>query len=476
MALFGTNGVRGIANKEITPGMALDLARSLGTFLWEQKREMPTIVIGTDTRISGTMLKNAAISGALSCGCAVIDVGIVPTPALQYFVKNKAQSKSQSKAQTKTDAAAVTTADADAGIVITASHNPREYNGLKIIAGDGTEFSREDEKAVEKIYFSKLFASADGLKTGNVKTHPGCNDMYMAGVLKNANLPVIQKRRFKVITDTGCGAGFSTLPILLRSLGCDVLTLGAQPDGTFPWRNPEPTADALKEMSAMMRSTGFDLGIAQDGDADRAVFLDENGEFIDEEVMLAAVGKYMLQKEKGPIVTTVSTSKRLADVAKAANVPIYYTPVGSIDVARKMTDVGAVYGGEGNGGFIFPKHQTCRDGAMAAAIVLEMLCVTGMKASEIKKSVPSYANVKIKIPLQGDLKKIMAGLTKEIKKENQLGFEKAETIDGIKLWFKDGWILIRPSGTEPMIRVTAEAKTKKAAQKYAEIGKMLVLT
>jgi phosphomannomutase/phosphoglucomutase len=456
MALFGTNGVRGIANKEITPGMALDLARSLGTFLWKQKKgikEMPAIVIGTDTRVSGTMLKNAAISGALSCGCAVIDVGIVPTPALQYYVK---------------------TAGADGGIVITASHNPREDNGLKIIAGDGTEFSRKDEKAVEKIYFSKSFMSADGLKTGNLRAEPNCNDMYMAAVVKNANLSVIKKRNFKVITDTGCGAGSPTLPFILRSLGCDVLTLGAQPDGTFPWRNPEPTVDALKEMSGMMRGAGFDLGIAQDGDADRAVFLDENGEFIDEEVMLAAVGKFMLQKEKGPIVTTVSTSKRLTDVAKAANVPIYYTQVGSIDVARKMTEVSAVYGGEGNGGFIFPKHQTCRDGAMAAAIVLEMLAVTKMKASDLKKSVPAYANVKIKIQLQGDLKKIMADLTKKIKMEKPL-HEKMETIDGIKLWFKNGWVLIRPSGTKTLIRVVAEAKTKNAAQKYAEIGKQFVL-
>jgi len=360
--------------------------------------------------------------------------------------------------------------------VITASHNPREYNGLKIIAGDGTEFSREDEKAVEKIYFSKSFISADGTNTGNLKTEPNCNDMYMTGVLKNSNLPVIKKRQFKVITDTGCGAGSLTLPFILRRLGCDVLTLGAQPDGTFPWRNPEPVAESLKEMSALIRNSCFDLGIAQDGDADRAVFLDENGEFIDEEVMLAAVGKYMLQKEKGPIVTTVSTSRRLEDVSKDAGVSIYYTKVGSIDVARKMADVGAVYGGEGNGGFIFPKHQICRDGAMASAIVLEMLAVTGMKASDFKKYVSTYANVKIKIHMQGDLKKAMAGLTGKIKKsQKQLGFEKAETIDGIKLWFKDGWILIRPSGTEPMIRVVAEAKTKKAAQKYAEMGEQFVL-
>ena len=472
MALFGTNGVRGIVNKELTPELVLKLTRSLATFIFEKKQESNSgkkrktgrdesiqIAIGTDTRISGMMLKSAAVSGTLASGAAVIDIGVVPTPSLQYFVKNNPAI--------------------DAGIIITASHNPREYNGIKIIAGDGTEFPRESEKRVEEILNSESFISAEWSRTGGIRYESGCNENYLTGIMNLIDKSAIEKRQFRVVTDTGCGAGSLTLPELMTRLGCKVLALGAQPDGTFPWRNPEPLPDALKEMSALIKNPPaekFDLGIAQDGDADRAVFMDENGDFIDEEVMLAAIEKYILQTEKGSVVTTVATSGRFSDVAKEAGVTIYYTPVGSIDVGRKMAEIGAVYGGEGNGGMIFAKHQICRDGAMAAAVVLEMLAKTGMKASDLKKTVPAYFNEKIKIHLPDvDLKKKMAEISKKIKTDKKkIGYESLETTDGLKLWFKSGWILIRPSGTEPMIRVVAEAKTKENAKKYLEIGKQYV--
>ncbi|MDL2260660.1 phosphoglucosamine mutase [Methanimicrococcus sp. OttesenSCG-928-J09] len=454
MALFGTNGVRGIVNEELTIEMSMNLARSLAAFLQNRgKKSQPTVVIGTDTRISGMMLKAAAVSGLLESGILVIDVGTVPTPSLQYYIKNRQEI--------------------DAGIVITASHNPREYNGIKLIAGDGTEFSREDEKAVEDIYNAGEFKAAAWSKTGSLCFESNCNEEYLTGILAIIDRKAIEKKAFKVVTDTGNGAGSLTLPDLMSRLGCKVMALGAQPDGTFPWRNPEPLPDALKEAVAVIRdaATSFDLGIAQDGDADRAVFIDEKGEFIDEEVMLAAVEKYILHKEKGPVVTTVSTSQRFTDIAKDEEVDIYYTPVGSIDVGRKMVEVGAVYGGEGNGGIIYPRHQICRDGAMAAVLVLEMLAHTGMKASEIKDTVPTYFNEKTKIKIAGDLKTVMQTVSDKIKKdEKEIGCLNIETIDGLKLWFAGGWLLIRPSGTEPIIRVTAEAKIKTDVQKYLEIG------
>jgi len=226
LALFGTNGVRGIVNTEMTPDLALNLARSLATFLFEKKQNTDSesdpirIAIGTDTRISGMMLKNAAVSGALSSGAIVTDVGIVPTPSLQYYVKNNPEI--------------------DAGIIITASHNPREYNGIKIIAEDGTEFSRENEKRVEEILNSGKFIFADWSKTGNLHYESGCNENYLAGIIGRIDKTAVKKRKFKVATDTGCGAGSLTLPELMTRLGCKVLALGAQPDGTFPWRNPEP--------------------------------------------------------------------------------------------------------------------------------------------------------------------------------------------------------------------------------------------
>lgn len=461
MALFGTNGVRGIVNEELTPETALNLARSLAAFLWEKKSETdrrtaPIVILGSDTRVSGMMLKSAAASGLLASGVTVIDVGTVPTPSLQYYVKNRL--------------------GADAGIIITASHNPREYNGLKLIACDGTEFSREAEKVVEEIYTSQKFIAADWSKTGEIYFENNCNEEYLAGILAIIDRKAIEKKGFKVVTDTGNGAGSLTMPELMSRLGCRVLALGAQPDGTFPWRNPEPLPEALKEAAAVMRESEFDLGIAQDGDADRAVFIDENGAFIDDEIMLAAVERYILHKEKGPVVTTVSTSQRFTDIAKDEEVDIYYTAVGSVDVGRKMVEVGAVYGGEGNGGIIYPRHQVCRDGAMAAALVLEMLAHTGMKASEIKDAVPTYFNEKIKIRLPDkNLKKAMAEITDKIMADrNTLDYSEAERIDGLKLWFGSGWLLIRPSGTEPIIRITAEAKSEEDALKYLEIGKKYV--
>jgi len=442
MTLFGTNGVRGIANEYLNPELAVNLARSLGTYMGSKG----TVAIGCDTRISGQMLKSAAIAGALSTGLNVIDVGIVPTPSIQYYVRDYA----------------------DAGIVITASHNPREYNGIKFIAGDGSEFPRDGEKEIEKIYYSGKYALVSWEKTGNFKTDPGVNEYYLKNVINSVDAEIIRSRRFKVVIDTGCGAGSLTLPFLLSELGCQVLTLGAQPDGTFPWRNPEPTPEALTELSKLVKMTGADMGAAHDGDADRIVFMDENGEFINEEILLAMMAKYMLVNEKGPIVTPVSSSQRMADVAKDAGVELYWTAVGSINVARKMMEINAVFGGEGNGGLIFPKHQYCRDGAVACAKILEILA-GGKKLSELAKSVPEYFNAKTKVPSE-DAQATMERVKLEA---SELGL-KIDTLDGIKIRYEDGWVLIRPSGTEPIIRIFAEAKKQERAEELMQEGVNMV--
>lgn len=442
MALFGTNGVRGTANEYITPEMAVNVARSLGTYMGSKG----TVAIGSDTRISGQMLKSAAIAGALSTGLSVIDVGMAPTPSIQYYVRDFA----------------------DAGIVITASHNPREDNGIKLIAGDGSEFPRDGERDIEKIYFSGEYSTVSWEKTGNFRIDPGVNEYYIRNILCSVDAGAIRKRRFRVVADTGCGAGSLTLPFLLKELGCEVLTLGAQADGTFPWRNPEPTPDALTELSELVEKTGADFGAAHDGDADRIVFMDENGEFVNEEVLLSMMAKYVLKKKKGPIVTPVSSSQRMADVASEAGVELHWTAVGSINVARKMMEVNAVFGGEGNGGLIFPEHQHCRDGAMACAKLLEILA-GGKKLSELAKTVPEYFNAKTKTPV-GDLRATL----EKVKAEVAGSGLKMDTIDGVKLWYEDGWVLIRPSGTEPIFRIFAEAKTEARAEELMNRGLELV--
>ncbi len=442
MAFFGTNGVRGIANDYITPQLAVDVAKSLGTYMGSKG----TIAIGRDTRMSGEMLKSAAIAGALSAGLTVIDLGTAPVPAVQYYVRDHA----------------------DAGIMITASHNPREYNGIKLIAGDGSEFSREGESEVEKIYYSKQFASANWDRTGDLRTANDANEYYIQGVIDHVDAENIRGKRLKVVADTGCGAGSVTLPFMLQRLGCEVITINAQLDGTFPWRNPEPTPDVLTELAEIVRITGADMGVAQDGDADRAVFVDENGDFIDEEVLLAMMAKYILSLEKGVIVTPVSSSQRMADIAKEAGVELIWTAVGSINVARKMMETDAVFGGEGNGGLIFPKHQYCRDGGMACAKLLEIIAA-GTTLSEFAKSVPLYFNSKTKTVCE-DLKDTMERVTATVLE----GTEKVDTTDGVKIWYDDGWVLIRPSGTEPIVRIFAESKTKASAEELMLEGLELV--
>ncbi|HJH29314.1 MAG TPA: phosphoglucosamine mutase [Methanosarcinaceae archaeon] len=442
MAFFGTNGVRGIANDYITPQLAIDVAKSLGTYMDSKG----TIAIGRDTRMSGEMLKSAAIAGALSAGLTVIDVGTVPVPALQYYVRDHA----------------------DAGIMITASHNPREYNGIKLIAGDGSEFSREGESEVEKIYYSKQFASANWDRTGDLRTANNANEYYIQGIIDHVDAQNIREKRLKVVTDTGCGAGSVTLPFLLQKLGCDVITINAQLDGTFPWRNPEPTPDVLTELAEIVRTTGADMGVAQDGDADRAVFVDENGDFIDEEVLLAMMAKYILSREKGVIVTPVSSSQRMADIAEEAGVELIWTAVGSINVARKMMETDAVFGGEGNGGLIFPEYQYCRDGGMACVKLLEIIAA-GTTLSEFAKSVPVYFNSKTKTVcknLTATMERVTADVLKSV--------AKVDTMDGVKIWYDDGWVLIRPSGTEPIIRIFAESKTKAKAEELMLEGLELV--
>jgi phosphomannomutase/phosphoglucomutase len=443
MSLFGTNGVRGIANEYLNPELTLNLARSLGTYMGSNG----TVAIGCDTRISGQMLKSAAISGALSTGLNVIDVGIVPTPSIQYYVRDYA----------------------DAGIIITASHNPREYNGIKIISGDGSEFPRDGEKKIENIYYAGKYGIVSWEKTGSFRMDTIVNEYYTKSIINSVDAENIRNRRFKVVADTGCGAGSLTLPFLLRDLGCQVLTLGAQPDGTFPWRNPEPTPENLTELLKLVKITGADMGVAHDGDADRIVFIDENGVFINDEVLLAMMAKYMLEHESGPLVTPISSSQRMSDIANEAGVELYWTAVGSINVARKMMEINAVFGGEGNGGLIFPKHQYCRDGAMACAKILEILS-SGKRLSELAKSVPEYFNAKTKIPS----KNTQATMERVKLKASELGF-RIDTTDGIKIWYEDGWVLIRPSGTEPIVRIFAEAKKQVRAEELMREGRNMVI-
>jgi phosphomannomutase/phosphoglucomutase len=436
MRLFGTNGVRGVVNRDLTVEVALRLAMSLGTLT------KGTVAVGRDTRTSGSMLSHASIAGLLATGCKVIDVGIAPTPAVQYFVRD----------------------NANAGIVVTASHNPREYNGIKLIAGDGTEFGSEGELAVEDVYFNGEPELADWRETGEL-SRTSIIPVYIEGIMQKVSASDIAKRAFTVVADTGSGAGSIVTPFLLSRLNCTVTTINAQIDGTFPSRNPEPTEDVLIDLEKMVVSNRADLGVAHDGDADRAVFVDENGNFVNEDVLLAIIVKHVLSEKQGPVVTPVSSSQCIVDVAEAAGSHVVWTPVGSIHVARVMMQVNAPIGGEGNGGIIFPEHQYCRDGAMTVAKVLEIMTKRNKKLSELVSEIPKRYMDKAKVTCR-DRDATMQNIRSSV-------VGNVDTTDGVKIWYDDGWLLIRPSGTEPIIRIFVEAETEQRASYLLALGKTM---
>ncbi|MCS7121093.1 MAG: phosphoglucosamine mutase [Archaeoglobaceae archaeon] len=428
--LFGTNGVRGIANKDLTAELALNLGRTIAT-LKEGK-----IAVACDTRISSSMLKCAVAAGIMSCGSDVVDLGISPTPALQFYVKNT---------------------DCVAGVIITASHNPKEYNGIKFIQENGVEFFREMDEESERLYMSKSFKEVDWSKVGKL-IQDDCKEVYVDAVAESVDLD----KKYRVVADCGNGAGSFTTPEILKSLECESLVINANPDGRFPARDPEPVERNLEILKKLVIEFRADFGVAHDGDADRAVFVDEKGNFVSEDVVLALMARYYVEKNRGGIVVTpVSTSKVVEDVVKEVGGEVIYTAVGSPVVAKVMIEKNSIFGGEGNGGLIFPEHLVARDGGMSVAKMLQLLDETGKKLSELAAEVPRYFTVKGKIPCKDKIK-----LLEELKKE----FPEANHIDGARIEFKDGWILIRPSGTEPIARIYAESRNKKRAEELYEFG------
>ena len=447
--LFGTNGIRGVVNRELTPEFALNIAQAIGTFFNRGK-----VLVGYDGRTSSPMLTKAVTAGLTSTGCQVWHGGMAPTPAIQYAVKHLRM---------------------DGGVMITASHNPPQYNGIKVMAKDGVELPREKEVKIEKIFFNRKFALAEWNSLGGIYEASGVIEAYIEAVKKHVDTAAIREKRFKVVVDAGNGVGSLTLPRLLREIGCRVLTLNANVDGTFPGRLPEPRPENLGELASVVKSVGADLGVATDGDADRAIFVDDRGEIHWGDRSFALIERYFLMEHpKETIVTPVSSSQLIKDVADEFDGKVVWTKVGSITVARTMIKVKAKLGGEENGGVFYAPHQPVRDSAMTTALILDIMAKTGGKLSELLEKLPKYYIEKGKVPCPHELKeKVLRELVGKLKNM------KIDTIDGVKIWFEDkSSILIRPSGTEPLYRLYAEARTRRKAftliERYEEIVKSIL--
>jgi phosphomannomutase/phosphoglucomutase len=448
--LFGTNGIRGVVNEDMNCELALGIGKAWGTFL-KKTTKKPKIAIGTDARLSNHMLKNAISSGLLAVGCDIVDVGLVPTPTLQYTVKEK---------------------DFDSGVIITASHNPPHFNGIKGIASDGTEFSKDIEEEIEKIYFQQNFSLVEWKDVGKITYWDGGIDLYINGILDVVDVDIIKNKQFHVVLDCGNGAGSLVTPILLNKLGCKITELYCEPDGTFPGHNSEPLPENLGELIKKVPEVKADIGAAQDGDADRAIFIDENGDYIWGDKSLALGAKYATKKSGGVTVTPVTTSSMFDDVVIENNGSVIHTAVGSPIVARVMIENDSVFGGEENGGLIFPELQYCRDSAMTIAKILEIMAKEEKKLSELVDEIPKYEVFKIKLPCPHDKKEIvMKTLAQKTKKDENI--IKVDETDGVKLYLEDGWVLMRPSGTEPIFRIYSESKDKNKAEKIALTYKQL---
>ena len=427
--LFGTNGVRGVFGKDLTPELVLSIGQAFGSM------RKGCIGVGRDTRTSGDTLVKAAKAGLLAMGCDVVDCGILPTPALQYLVREHF----------------------DGGVMITASHNPPEYNGVKIVEPDGTEMGDEETIKLEQILFSRSFSPVPWDQTGKETQSPDLLNEYIKAIVNH--FPREIGKGITVVVDPGSGPACLTTSRILTDMGCNVITINGVMDGTFPGRMPEPTIDGLRNLAALVVSSGAAFGVAHDGDADRAVFIDNKGQFVEENQEFALVARHICQETKGIIVTPVSTGQIVELVAEIEESEIVYTPVGSIYVARAMRSLleqgkTVVFGGEGNGGLIFPRHQFCRDGGMTAAMMVAILVNTKKTLSELVSQLPHRHIIKDKLTTPNGMK-ILESLKTSYSKEV------TDQTDGLKIFRNNTWGLVRASGTEPIIRIIVDADTER---------------
>jgi phosphoglucosamine mutase len=418
MRLFGTSGIRAVFNKDL-----VDLAFKVGMVVG---RNHGNVVVGTDTRTSGDAMKHAVISGLLTSGARCSDAGVAPTPTLAFITR-----------------------EFDAGVMITASHNPPEYNGIKLLNPDGSSFDSVQQEQMEEAVLSESFdvAQWEGIKHSGV--HDGVIEHHIERIL--SHFPA--ELKLKVVVDAGCGAASEVTPQLLKKLGCEVVTLNCYPSGFFP-RGIEPTEANLEDLKKAVKENGADLGIAHDGDADRMMAVDDRGDFILGDKLLAVFAWAVGAKE---VVTTLDTSI----VIDGMGFSVRRTRIGDTWVSEELRN-GGDFGGETSGSWIFPDISLCPDGIYAAAQIVAI--ASRQRLSELVDNIPGYPLLRGSVGSDGV---IMSALESKLMAMEPLSVSR---IDGIKLSFEDGWLLVRASGTEPKIRLTAEAKSEARVHQLYEDG------
>ncbi len=447
MRLFGTNGIREVVGERFTAPFVTQVSAAIASMV----PPGPPILVGWDGRTSSPEFAEIVSATLALAGHRVVQVGTLPTPAVQFLVPRF---------------------HAQLGVIVTASHNPPEFNGIKLIASDGLEVPRTFEEGVENGVEQSVTPTVPYDRVGSVVRDRSGAHRYVDAIVSQVDPARIASRHFTVVLDCGNGASVVTSPDLLRRLGCRVTTLNGHLDGTFPGHLSEPTEANLSDLCRVVPTVGADFGIAHDGDADRAVFVDATGRYVPGEETLALLARDAVERHHGGIVVTpVSAPQSVEDAVRPFGGTVVYTRIGSPSVTREMRERSAVFGGEENGGLVFPEHQLARDGAMTAAAVLDLLARRGTSLADLLREVPRYTLVKEKVGCPVELReKVVALLTERLTRDS----EKVVTLDGIKAYREGGWILLRPSGTEPLFRVFAESKDPERARALAQSGLDLV--
>ncbi len=431
--MVSISGIRGIVGDGLDPNSIIKYTSAYAEFIGKGK-----VVVGRDARITGDMVNQLVTGTLMAKGLDVINIGICPTPTVQYTVKEL---------------------NADGGIAISASHNPNEWNALKLLNSTGQFMTPEENKTM----LEKLDDADRNYKRWD---EIGKNSFYNEGMQNHVNavlsmkyidLEAIRKRKFRVLVDCVNGAGAYVIPQLLREFGCEVIEMNCEKSGIFP-RLPEPLPENLTETFSAVKESKADLGIVVDPDVDRLVLIANDGIPFGEENTITQAVKFILSKTKGGVVVNLSTTRAVEDVAKEYGCEVFRSKVGEANVVKKMKEVNAVIGGEGSGGVIYPELHYGRDALVGIALTLQHLAEFGGTLSELKNSLPSYFIEKRKIDLPDtETDKIMDSLTKEFESGS------INTDDGLRIDFEDHWVHFRKSNTEPIIRIITEGKSKEAA-------------
>ncbi len=425
---FGTNGIRGVFDEDFTLEFIHDMTLAIGTYF-----EKGPILVGYDGRDSSPVICKVVTSALNSIGIDCNIAGIVPTPCLEFAVMKLGYS---------------------GGIMITASHNPPQYNGIKPAAHDGVEISREDELIIEDIYLKKTW-NKNSKNWGITKVEERAIDVYLNGIISQINSKLIESKHFKVVLDLGNGAQAVSAPNFCKMINCETFLINENIDGRFPGRGSEPTPQNLSELSKTVIENNADVGIAFDGDGDRSIFCDNKGNILTGDKSALLLTKHILTKNpKSLVVTCLNSGSNIEVLSKEFNSKVIRTKVGSVEVSRKMVSTDALIGFEENGGFMFGKHNQVRDGCMTLGLMLDLLASSSNSLFEEISYLPPSFTTKDKVQCsQENVPKLISSLKDE--------FPNSDTSDGIKIIIDSrNWVMIRPSGTEPIVRVYAEAQSQ----------------